>query len=88
MSLITPATDSRIGIILNEGNVTTSSIIVAVEAENDSPFWSIHFGRKINNGDSSPLDSRGTVVLEENMIRDILTQIDLMREKEKWEEHI
>ncbi len=78
MSIINPQRNNRIGIdvINNDGEkVSITSMVKAVEVSDDSPFWTIHFGRKIDNGKNPPLDDRGTIVLEESMIREIITYI-------------
>lgn len=87
MSILKPKIDSRIGVSFNTASFTTSSIVAVVEVDSDSPFWTIHFGRKINNGEGPLIDDRGVVVLEESMIRDILNQIDEKRKGDReWVE--
>ena len=85
MSLIDLDRDYRVGIIANHDNseIALSSMVVAVEVSEDSPFWVIQFGRKIENGEGSPIDDRGSLVVEEDMIRDIIYQIDLKKERKR-----
>ena len=79
MSLLKPKDNSRVGVTFNNGIYSISSIINEVEVDNDSPFWSIYFGKRVNNGEGPPLDDRGVVILEESLVRDILNQIDVRR---------
>jgi hypothetical protein len=88
MSILKPEIDSRIGVAFNNEAYSVSSIITAVEVDEDSPFWSIHFGKKVNNGEGPPMDDRGVVVLEESMIRDIIAQINAKnRGEDEWVEY-
>ena len=85
MSLFKPSKSSRVGVVANHDNneISLSSMVVAIEASPDSPFWIINFGRKIENGEDNPLDDRGSMILEEEMIRDIIQQIDFEKKGEE-----
>lgn len=79
MALINPRDNNRIGIVCTTSggeSVPISSIINAVELMEDSPFWVFHFGKKIPIGEGQFLDDRGSVILEEATIRNILKHID------------
>lgn len=88
MSLFVPTENNRIGVTLTTeySTATSSSLIEAVEFDSSSPFWTIHFGRKIENGAYGPMDDRGVVIVEEAMIRDLIDCVNLKREQEKCED--
>ncbi len=85
MSLYLPHENRRVGITLKEKDIAISSIITAVEANDDSPFWTIYFGRKINGPNGTSMDDRGSVVIEEKFILDILQQIDSFKKGDRNE---